>query len=53
MIIFEKNEGFFFFSFICFFLLLLGMDTKQHKMISVAHMRLSLKDSDLRKASRS
>ena len=28
------------------------MDTKQHKMISVAHMMLLLKDSDLRKASR-
>ena len=44
---------FFFLSFICLFLLLLGMDTKQHKMISVAHMRLLLKDSDLRKESRS
>lgn len=44
---------FFFLSFICLFLLLLGMDTKQHKMISVAHMMLLLKDSDLRKESRS
>lgn len=29
------------------------MDTNQHKMISVAHMMLLLKDSDLRKESRS
>lgn len=56
MIIFGKNEGLFFclfVCFICFFLLLLGMDTKQHKMISVGHMMLLLKDSDLRTASRS